>query len=98
MIKPLTPAARRRKILEDRGVELKKGTRKPVPIHQLPSSYPKTTLMQFIELKHKTRLENLIFKGTIYDIEKKLGVDATTISKWRRIINKAFFKQFEEAK
>lgn len=91
-----TPAARRRKILKDRGIELAKHTRKPVPIDQLPSPFPKTRLMQLIELRHNTRLENLIYKGTIYDVEKALGVDASTISKWRRIIDAAFFSQFKE--
>jgi len=86
----------RRKITKQRGVEFKKHSRKPISVDQLPSPYKKTRLMQLIELRHSTRLEKLIYKGTIYDVEKKIGVDATTIYKWRKIIDTAFFKQFEE--
>lgn len=88
----------RRQILRQRGVELKKHTRKPVSVDQLPTPYKKTRLMQLIELRHGQRLEDLIFIGTIYDAEKKLGVDASTVSKWRTLISgardKEFFDQF----
>lgn len=89
----------RKKILKQRGVELQKLTRKPVTFDDLPSIYPKTKLMKYIELKFVARLEDIIFSGTIYELEKKLGVDATTISKWRKVISEAkekeFWKQFE---
>lgn len=89
----------KKRILKQRGVELAKLTRKPVTYDDLPSLYPKTQLMKYIELKFGDRLENIIFNGTIYDLEKKLGVDATTISKWRKTISEAkeqeFWKQFE---
>jgi len=56
--------------------------------------------MKYIELKFGDKLENLIFDGTIYSLEKKLGIDATTISKWRTIISESrereFWKQFEK--
>ena len=89
----------RRRILKQRGVELEKHTRKPITYDDLPSLYPKTRLMKYIELKFGDRLENIIFTDTIYALEKKLGIDATTVSKWRRIISEAkereFWKQFE---
>lgn len=96
-----TPASEiRRRILKRRGVELKKHTRKPISFDQLPTPYKKTRLMQLIELRHGQKLEDLIFEGTIYEAEKKLEVDATTISKWRALITEArhkeFFDQFEE--
>lgn len=87
----------RRRIKKQRGVEFKKHSRKPISVDQLPSPYKKTRLMQLIELRHGQRLETLIYTGTIYDVEKKLGVDASTISKWRKIIDAAFFGQFKEA-
>lgn len=90
----VTPAEIRKQILKQRGIEFKKHTRKPVSVDQLPVPYKKTRLMQLIELRHSKRLEDLIFKGTIYDVEKKLGVDATTISKWRTLISKARKKEF----
>ena len=89
----------RKRILRQRGVELEKHTRKPVTFDDLPSIYHKTRLMKYIELKFGDRLENIIFTDTIYALEKKLGIDATTISKWRRVISDAkereFWKQFE---
>lgn len=90
----------RRRILKGRGVELAKHTRKPVTYDDLPAPYRKTRLMKYIELKFGDKLENLIFDGTIYSLEKKLGIDATTISKWRTIISESrereFWKQFEK--
>ena len=89
----------RKGILKQRGVELQKATRKPVTHNDLPSPYHKTRLMRYIELKFKDRLENIIAEGTIYELEKKLGVDASTISKWRKIIREAkdrkFWRQFD---
>lgn len=89
----------KKRILKQRGVELEKHTRKPITYDDLPSLYPKTQLMKYVELKFNDRLENIIFDGTIYELEKKLGVDATTISKWRKIISEAkereFWKQFD---
>lgn len=93
------PSDIRRRILKQRGVELKKLSRKPVSVDQLPAPYNKTRLMQLIELRFGKRLEDLIFKCTIYEAEKKLGVDASTISKWKKLIIEArdreFFEQFE---
>lgn len=93
------PSDIRKRILKQRGVELKRLSRKPVPIEEVPASFPKSTLMRLVELKFKNKLENLIFTGTIYDVEKRLGVDATTISKWRKIVEEAkdkeFFAQFK---
>jgi len=89
----------RKKILKQRGVEFKRLSRKPVPVEELPSAFPKSTLMRLVEMKFKDKLENLIMEGTIYEVERKVGVDATTISKWRKIIQesqrKEFFTQFK---
>jgi len=96
---PTQPSKIRKKILQQRGVELQKHTRKPITYDDLPSLYPKTRLMKYIELKFNAKLEDIIFTGTIYELEKKLGIDSTTISKWRKIISEAkeqqFWKQFE---
>ena len=88
----------RRRILKQRGIEFKKGSRKPISVEELPAPYKKTNLMRLTELRFKDRLENLIFKGTIYEVEKLMGIDASTISKWRKLIStardKEFFEQF----
>ena len=95
----MRPSDIRKKILKQRGVEFKRLSRKPVPIEELPSAYPKSTLMRLIEMKFKNKLENIITEGTIYEVEKRIGVDSTTISKWRKLIKEAqsrlFFEQFK---
>jgi hypothetical protein len=89
-----TSAKIRRKILRERGVCLEKHTRKPLTIDQQPTPYQKSNLMKLIELKHQESIENLIFKGTIYEVGKKLGVSPSAISKWRTLISKAKEKEF----
>ena len=90
----------REKILKQRKADFKKHSRKLVTYDDLPAPYPKTKLMRYIELKFGERLENIIFGGTIYELEKTLGIDATTISKWRKIVSEArereFWSQFEQ--
>lgn len=89
-------ASIRKRLLKQRGVELKRMTRKPTTIDDLPSSFRKTRAMRYVELKFGKRLEDLIATGTLDSLEKKLGVDRTTISKWRKLINKEFWKQFDK--
>ena len=89
----------RNRILKHRGVELAKHTRAPTTYDDMPSLYHKTKAMKYIELKYNDKLENLIFTGTIYDTGKRLNVDYSTISKWRKIIRDAketaFWAQFK---
>ena len=93
-----TQAELKRRILKNRGVEFAKHTRKPRTPDDIPAPFHKTRLMKYIELKHKAKLQDLLSNGTIYQLEKKLGIDATTISKWRKLIRKAeedaFWQQF----
>lgn len=84
----------RKQILKQRGIELKRLSRKPVSVERLPAPYKKSDLMQLIELRFKTHLEDLIFGGTIYEVAKRIGVDASTISKWRKLIDEARTKEF----
>ena len=84
----------KRKILKSRGVTPEKRTGKPLTYDDLPSIYPKTRLMKYIELKFGDKLEDLIFTDTIYALERKLGIDATTVSKWRKLISEAKEKEF----
>ena len=93
------PSDIRKRLLKQRGVELKRLSRKPIPIEDTPAPYKKTALMRLTELRFKTPLKQLIFAGTIYEAERKLGVDATTVSKWRKLITEAeseeFFSRFK---
>lgn len=90
-------ASIRRKVLKDRGVKLEKHTRKPQPLpNELPSSFSKTPMMKYLEIKHGTPIEQLIFEGSIYKAGKKLGVNPSTISKWRKAISELREKEFWE--
>jgi hypothetical protein len=84
----------RNRLLKERGVQLAKLTRKPKTIDDIPAPYPKTRAMKYLELKYNKHIEDLIFKGTIYEVEKRLGMDATTVSKWRKLISAARDKEF----
>jgi hypothetical protein len=96
----MRPSDIRKRLLKQRGVELKKHSRKPILITDVPVPFKKSSLMQLIEFQFKATIESLIEKGTIYELEKRLGVDATTISKWRKLIaearGKEYFEQFEK--
>ena len=98
MDKGTRPSDIRKRILRQRGVELRKLSRKPIPIADLPAPYPKSVLMKLIELKFRDKLDNLIFTGTIYEAGRRLNIHPSTISKWRKLIEKAkeeeFFGQF----
>ena len=53
--------------------------------------------MRLVELKQGDRLVNIIYSDTIYAVAKRIGVDPTTVSKWRKIIDEAFWKEFSKA-
>ncbi|KKM92850.1 hypothetical protein LCGC14_1214220 [marine sediment metagenome] len=93
------PSDIRKRLLKQRGVELKRLSRKPIPLEESPTPYRKTNLMRLVEYRFKAKLDDLIFKGTIYEVERAVGVDATTVSKWRKLITAArdaeFFGQFK---
>lgn len=90
----MRPADIRKRLLKQRGVELKRLTRKPISVDQLPTPYKMTHRMQLIVLRHGMKLDDLIFTGTIYEVGKKLDVEASTISKWRKIVTEARDKEF----
>jgi len=88
-------ASIRRKVLTDRGVKLEKHTRKPRPLpEELPSSFSKTPMMKYLEIKHHTPIEQLVFADSIYTVGKRLGVNPSTVSKWRKAITEAREKEF----
>lgn len=92
-------ASIRKKILKQRGVELAKHTRRPMTYDERPSLIVKTQLMKYIELKYGDTLENLISNGTVRATAKRLHIDYSTVSKWRKLIEEAkeneFWKQFK---
>ncbi len=84
----------RHRIMKERGVHFSPRQRKLVTQDELPPSIPikKTAAMRLIEMKFNEPIEKIIFDGSIYTIAKRTGVDPTTISKWRKIVNAALEK------
>jgi hypothetical protein len=84
----------RKKILAGRGVQLEKHTGKPITYDDLPAVFPKSKSMKYIELKFGNTIENIIFKGTIYEVAKKVNMSPSCISRWRKLISEAKEKKF----
>jgi hypothetical protein len=72
----------RRDILKKRDqVQAGRGKVKDAP---RPKRNPKkTALMLLIEAEHGRPIEELITEGEIAEIGRDLGIDASTVSKWR---------------
>jgi len=82
----------RQRILKQRGiVGFQPQTRKPLTASESPSVIDKTPLMKYLEIKYNDTIENLLSTCSNYELEKKLGVDYSTISKWRKLIRKAIY-------
>ena len=87
----------RKQILKGRGVTQEKHTRRLITHDEEPAPFNKSPMMKYIELKHGDKLENLLWPGTIYEVAKRLGIDYSTVSKWRKIVEDGkFFGQFKE--
>ena len=77
------------KILKDRGLAVHKPA-KHKQQHIVPSAVPaapltgKTTMMELLELKHHKLIRELLLAGSLSVVAKKLGVDASTVSKWKK--------------
>jgi len=73
------------RILKSRG-QVSAGYGKITTADKLSSAFRKTHLMKYIELQFHEPLDKLIANGTIYEVAKRLGVDYSTVSKWRKIV------------
>jgi len=72
----------RRDILAKRGLErVGKGHIEDTPT--LPPDPCKTRLMELLEDKHGLPMETLLILGTLEEVGARLGVDQSTVSKWR---------------
>ena len=69
-----------------KGRKLVKHGRKLLTFDELPSDYHKTQLMKYIELKFGAPLEDLLMNGSTRKVAVRLGINYSTISKWRKII------------
>jgi len=76
------------RILKSRG-EVSAGYGKVATPDKLSAAFHKTHLMKYIELQFHEPLDKLIANGTIYEVAKRLGVDYSTVSKWRKIVRES---------
>ncbi len=80
----------RRRILKRAGVVPEPGTKRMVPVDELPDIVPKTDRMRLLESRHNIKIEHILFNGSLNDVRKRLNweVDRSTISKWRKMFRR----------
>lgn len=72
----------RRKLLRDRGlIRTGKGHLEPMPDE--PGDPNKTLAMRLIEARLGRLMEDLLVEGSLKDLSELLGVEESTVSKWR---------------
>jgi transposase-like protein len=76
----------RKRILTRRGVEPAKYTRNIKQYFESDAPFLKTPTMRLLEMKYGVRIEALLLNGTIDELAKKLSIDRSTVSKWRKRI------------
>lgn len=59
----------------------------PIKEEVVPSSPGMTLVMRLIELRFDTPLAVLLQQGTLEEVAKQLGIDQSTVSKWRLRLN-----------
>ena len=79
----------KQKILKKRNVVLEPRTKNPISVDEMPTPFHKTTRMKLIELKHGVPIQELVSVGSIDDVAYVIGVDRSTVSKWRKRIRNA---------
>ena len=80
----------KKRILKKRNVVLEPGTKNPITPDELPTPFKKTIRMMFIELKHGKPIQELIADGSIDVVAMYIGVDRSTVSKWRKRIRECY--------
>ena len=80
------PKSLKQRILKKRNVVLEPRTKNPITVDELPTPFHKTIRMRFIELKHGIPIQELVADGSIDDVAYVIGVDRSTVSKWRKRI------------
>ena len=76
----------KRQILSERGL-VSTPQRKVYHRAEVPKPYHMTPMMKLIELRYSKSLEQLLWKyPTESEVASYLGIDVTTVSKWRKKI------------
>lgn len=72
----------RRKLLKDRGlVRTGQGHLEPMP--DGPNDPNKTLAMRLIEARLDRQIEDLLSEGSLKEVATLLGIEESTVSKWR---------------
>jgi hypothetical protein len=77
----------KQKILDKRKVVLEPRTKNPITPDELPTPFKKTPLMKYIELRENMPIQKLIFMDSLDRVAYELGVDRSTVSKWRKRVS-----------
>ena len=80
------PQTIRQKILKQRGIVFAPQTKAILTHDESDVKFSKSPLMRYLELKYSQSIEDILSSGSNYELESRLGVDFTTISKWRKLI------------
>ncbi len=72
----------RRRILKERGL-VRTGQGHLAPETKEPDDPNKTLAMRLIEARLGEPIEELLMRGSIKQVGEELGIDETTVSKWR---------------
>ena len=76
----------RNRLLKERGlVPVSGGKLRKVPVTQL--DHLKTDKMRLIEIKYGKTIEEMLTSGTCREVEKRYGIDFTTVSRWINKLN-----------
>jgi hypothetical protein len=72
--------------MERKGVKPLKKSKRLIPVHEYPDSFPKTAKMKMLEYKYHIKLEVILFDGSLNEVVQFLNgeVDRSTVSKWRK--------------
>lgn len=78
----------KRQILDRKGVQPEKRTKRMLTVDEQPDTFHKTPTMKLIEYKYHIKIENEIFIGSLMDVVIRFNhdIDRSTVSKWRKYI------------
>jgi len=78
----------KRQILDRKGVQPAKRTKRMLTVDEQPDAFRKTSTMKLIEYKYHIKIENEIFLGSLMDVVRRFNynIDKSTVSKWRKYI------------
>jgi len=71
----------RERVLRERGVNLEHSR---LNVKLVSSNGGKTPTMLLLELRFNDDIKSLLSEGSVRDVAKRLGINYSTVSKWRK--------------